>query len=293
MSRKVISRRITEAAIHDAKKKGVSEIRDTLIMGFSCLLSRDQSVVSFFFRYRSKIERKRPAVKVGRWPGVSADVAREIVTGWLAGIATGIEPHIERERQRREVQEVKGHDVPVVTFAEFADGPFREHLMRNKQGGEDLKRLKRDFSEWRSRSLLELGKQDLLAWQLGMEGRGLAYSSIKRSWNVLRSMLNYAVEIEVLERNPLQGARLKSQRADVDLDVAVADSRRVLEGHEVDALFRGLQLYTEERKRRRRHSLTKAAKRYLPDLDGRVYVDHVVPFVLSIYHGGLQAWRPV
>ncbi|MDR5903634.1 Arm DNA-binding domain-containing protein [Halomonas icarae] len=196
MSRNVISRRITEAAIHDAKKKGVSEIRDTLIMGFSCLLSRDQSVVSFFYRYRSKVERKRPAVKVGRWPGVSADAAREIVTGWLAGIANGIEPHIERERKRRELLEAKDQKVSAVTFAEFADGPFREHLMRNKQGSEDLKRLNRDFRDWRSRELLELGKQDLLAWQLAMEGRGLAYSSIKRSWNVLRSMLNYAVEIE-------------------------------------------------------------------------------------------------
>ncbi len=203
MSRKVISRRITEAAIHDARKKGVSEIRDTLIMGFSCMMSRDQSVVSFFYRYRSKIEHKRPAVRVGPWPGVSADVAREIVTGWLAGIANGIEPHIERERQRQEAKEVKQQGVPLVTFAEFADGPFRDHLLRNKQGSEDLKRLNRDFRDWRDRPLLKLKKTDLINWQLSLEGRGLAYSSIKRSWNVLRSMLNYAVEIEVLDRNPL------------------------------------------------------------------------------------------
>ncbi len=66
------------------------------------------------------------------------------------------------------------------------------------------------------------------------------------------------------------------------------DARRVLEENEVDALFRGLQLYTEERKRQRRHSRTKAAKQYLPDLDGRVYVDHVAPFVLSVYYGGFR-----
>ncbi|WP_237562132.1 tyrosine-type recombinase/integrase, partial [Halomonas icarae] len=95
-------------------------------------------------------------------------------------------------------------------------------------------------------------------------------------------------EIEVLERNPLQRARLKRQRADIDSGEVEADSRRVLEEGEVDALFRGLQLYSEEKKRQRRHSRTKAAKQYLPDLDGRVYVDHVAPFVLSIYYGGFR-----
>lgn len=288
MSRTVISRRITEAAIQDARKKGVSEVTDTLIKGFSCMLSHDQSVVSFFYRYRSKIERKRPIVKVGSWPGVSADVAREVVTDWVREIAKGREPHLERERKRQEAKERIQQEASRITFAEFADGHFRDHLLRNKQGSEDLKRLNRDFRIWRDRPLLELKKTDLIAWQLTLERRELAHASIKRSYNVLRSMLNYAVEIEILDRNPLQGARLKRERADVNSDEVVVDSRRVFESHEIDALFRGLQLYTEERKRQRHHSRSKAAKQHLPDLSGRVYVDHVLPFVLSIFYGGFR-----
>lgn len=288
MSRSVITRRITESAIREGRKAGVSEIRDTLIKGFSCMINQDASVISFIYRYRSKIEHKRPAVKVGRWPGVSADVARGIVTGWVAGIANGVEPHIKRQQQRQEAQETKEQGIVRVSFAEFADGPFRDHLLRNKLGGEDLKRLNRDFHDWRCSLLHELKKTDLVAWQIAQEKRGLAHSTIKRSFNVLRAMLNYAVELEVLDKNPLQGARLKRARADEVAGETEERRRRALAEHEVGALFRGLGQYTVERKRQRRHSRTKQAKQYLPDLEGRVYADHVVPFILCIYYGGFR-----
>ncbi|OJA06431.1 tyrosine-type recombinase/integrase [Halomonas sp. QHL1] len=288
MTRKVISRRITESAIQDARKNEVSEIRDTLIMGFSCMFSRDQTVISFFYRYRSKLEQKRPVVKVGRWPSVSADIAREVVTGWVADIAKGKEPHIERERQRQEIKERQKHQVTFMTLAEFWDGHYREHLLRNKSGSGDLDRLKRDFSTWRDRSLRELKKLDLVAWQIACEKRGLAHSSIKRSWNVLRAMLNYAVEMEVIDRNPLQGARLQRPGAVESEGLPIPVRRRVLHQKEVDGLFRGLQLYTDERKQQRRHSRRKASKQYLPDLDKKTYADHVVPFMLCIYYGGFR-----
>ncbi|MEQ5803235.1 integrase family protein [Halomonas sp. H10-9-1] len=288
MTKIVVSRRITEAAIREARKQGVSEIRDTLIMGFSCMLSKDQAVISFFYRYRSKVERKRPIVKVGRWPGVSADAAREIVTGWLVDIAQGAEPHIERERRKQEALLQTKKAEAQLTLHEFSERYYRDQLLRNKTGGGDLERLNRDFGDWKDRPLCELAKTDLLAWQVACEKRGLSHASIQRSWNVMRALLNCAVELEVLERNPLQGARLRRKKAEEVASSSIASRRRVLEPREVDALFRGLQLYTEERKRQRRHSLSRSAKQYLPDLEPRKYVDHVVPFILCIYHGGFR-----
>ncbi|MGY4878980.1 tyrosine-type recombinase/integrase [Vreelandella aquamarina] len=285
MSEKVVSRRITEAAIRQARKKGISEVRDTLIMGFSCMISRDQSVVSFFYRYRSKIEKKRPSVKVGKWPMLSADEARQIVKDWVSDIPKGIEPHIEHARRREEEIERRS---PSMTIWEFANGAYREHLMRNKDGRSDLERLRRDFKDWHGRPLKELKKADLIEWQLAGEERGLAFSTIKRSWNVLRALLNHAVELEIIEVNPLQGARLKRPRSDNVDDTSIAGRRRVLESAEVEGLFRGLELYTKEKKRQRRHSRTKAAKQHLPDIDKKTYVDHVVPFILCVYHGGFR-----
>ncbi len=66
-----------------------------------------------------------------------------------------------------------------------------------------------------------------------------------------------------------------------------ASQRRYLEKDEAKALFAGLEAYQEMKREQRRRSRAHG-KSYLPDLDGLVYVDHVKPWILTMYYTGFR-----
>ena len=66
-----------------------------------------------------------------------------------------------------------------------------------------------------------------------------------------------------------------------------ASQRRYLESEEVDALFAGLEAYQEEKRTQRRNSRAHG-KAYLPDLEGVHYVDHVAPWMLTMFYTGFR-----
>ncbi len=66
-----------------------------------------------------------------------------------------------------------------------------------------------------------------------------------------------------------------------------ASQRRYLEAEEVLALFAGLEAYQEAKREQRRGSRAHG-KAYLPDLDGVAYVDHVTPWILTMYYTGFR-----
>lgn len=66
-----------------------------------------------------------------------------------------------------------------------------------------------------------------------------------------------------------------------------ASARCYLETEEVAALFAGLDAYQEQKRQQRRNSRAHG-KAYLPDLDGVTYVDHVKPWIQTMFYTGFR-----
>lgn len=284
-----LKRKITESAIKHARQKGISRIYDTVISGFICTIY-NRDVVTFSFRYRSKLTGKRPIVKIGRYPVFSADEAREIAKGMVSGLAQGIDPRLAEEAdkaaERRKEEQRHREDATIIQT--FLDAVYRPHKKHMKRGHEDLERLDRHFKSWYRKRMTDLTKSEVTRWHHGLEKKGLAFLTIKRSYDVLQNMLNMAVEEKFVAENPIKGVRLRRPVVGDDHGIDIIRSRRALTDSEVAALFRGLDAYTEDRKDMRRRSLTKKSNRHLPDLDPLTYVDYVVPAILVIYYAGFR-----
>ncbi|KJZ17456.1 hypothetical protein TW86_04185 [Halomonas sp. S2151] len=289
---KSLTKRITKTALMDAKRRGFQRVYDTEVRGFYCQFKQDGGG-SLRFRYRSKATGERPTVKIGDFPGIDVDEARELASKWRLQLRDGIEPRIEESRRRDEEKRRRERErlSELQIIGTFVERVWKPHIMRNKRGHHDLQRIERHFKHWYDRRIPDITKRDVTTWQHKWEKEGLAHATIKRSFDTFKSMLNYAVDQEVIEVSPLNRVSLKrppaSQVTPKDGEGPMA-SRRPLTDYEVKGLFHGLELYTEEKKEQRRHSLTKKAKQHLPDLTHRTYVDHAVPAILCCYYGGFR-----
>ncbi|WP_083004540.1 site-specific integrase [Halomonas sp. GT] len=284
-----LKRKITESAIKHAQSKGIRTIHDIEISGFMCTIYR-RDLITFSFRYRSKLTSKRPVMKIGRYPSVSADEAREIAKKMSLGLAKGIEPRLEEDAaikaQKHIEEQQRLQDATIIKV--FLDTVYRPHKERMKRGNEDLERLDRHFKPWYQKRMPELSKADVTRWHHELEKTGLAFLTIKRSYDVLQNMLNIAVEEKFIHENPIKNVRLKRPVAGDDQGIDAIRSRRALTDREIDGLFRGLAIYTQDRKDMRRRSRAKKSNRHLPDWDHLTYVDYVVPAILVIYHAGFR-----
>lgn len=103
----------------------------------------------------------------------------------------------------------------------------------------------------------------------------------------MHAMLMHATERQVIPANPLAGVKLQKPAMNDDDMADQASQRRYLENDEAEALFAGLDAYQEQKCEQRRRSRAHG-KSYLPDLDGLVYVDHVKPWILTMYYTGFR-----
>ncbi|XKH61417.1 tyrosine-type recombinase/integrase [Halomonas sediminis] len=284
-----LKRKITDSAIKHGRRKEIRTIYDTVISGFLCTLY-NRNVTTFSFRYRSKLTGKRPTVKIGRYPTVSVDEAREIARKMSVGLSQGIEPRLveeaAKEAQSRKEEQRRREDATIIET--FLDTVYRPHKERMKRGQEDLDRLDRHFRSWYRKRMTELSKSDVTRWHHGLEKKGLAFLTIKRSYDVLQNMLNMAVEERFIAENPIKSVRLRRPITGDDHGIDIIRSRRALTNDEVVGLFRGFDAYTRNRKDMRRRSRAKKSNRHLPDWDHLTYVDYVVPAILVIYYAGFR-----
>ncbi|MDP3535661.1 MAG: Arm DNA-binding domain-containing protein, partial [Halomonas sp.] len=126
-----LKRKITESAIKHAQSKGIRTIHDIEISGFMCTIYR-RDLITFSFRYRSKLTSKRPVMKIGRYPSVSAEEAREIAKNMSLGLAKGIEPRLEEDAaikaQKHIEEQQRLQDATIIKV--FLDTVYRPHKER-------------------------------------------------------------------------------------------------------------------------------------------------------------------
>lgn len=213
-----------------------------------------------------------------------------------AGIARREYPHTlkEQAKQRARDEDALLKRTEEATLGKYLEGPFKAYQSRKAEGGRStLNILRSNFSKLLDRPLASLTAADIKEWQHEREEEERAYATLKRAFGALRTLLNRAVEDGVIQAMPFSAKALQDQRADHKdeehhrHEEEEQRKRRMLTDDEVEALWRGLDLYDKE-KRRQRESSRAHGKPHLPDLSGIRFVDWFEPAVTLAYFSGVR-----
>lgn len=237
---------------------------------------------------------QRRVLTLGRYGEITAEEARQLAKEALADIAQGKDPRAVAEQAKFDHQ-LQAQQ----TIRSYLDGPYKAYQSRKKGGQATLSRLHKAFADWLDRPMSSITRADVERWQAAQEAmkpsrpnskaanKPRAFSTMKRDFGALHTLLVHAAERKVISTNPLKGIKLQKPAMTEEELASVGNERRYLEPEEVQALFLGLELYQEERRKQRRNSRAHG-KAFLPDLDQLAYVDHVKPWILFMYYTGFR-----
>lgn len=261
------------------KAPPTEDVWDTDLHGFH--VRAGKRGLTFRLHYRTKTGKRR-MMTLGAYGALTAAQARKHATEAMAIVAQGGDPRALLEEAKAEEERQQKQ-----TVGAYLDGPYAVAQGRKKDGDATMRRIKHAFQGWLDKPMSEITRADIERWQGEREVKGEAYTTSKRHLGALKTMLAHASDRKVIPTNPL--ARLNLQRPALSEEAMAeqASQRRYLEAKEVQALFAGLEAY-QDAKRERRRSSRAHGKAYLPCLDGVEYVDHVAPWVLTMYYTGFR-----
>ncbi|MDR5900413.1 site-specific integrase [Halomonas vilamensis] len=228
--------------------------------------------------------RQRRVLTLGRYGTRTAAQAREDAREALAIVAQGGDPRAVLEEARAEAQRQQQQSLRA-----YLEGPYTAFQNRRKDGKGTLRRIEKDFSDWLDKPMGSLSRSDVERWQTKEEAaeKPRAFQTLKRSYDALQALLAHAAERNMIPANPLKGVKLQKPALTGEELAEQGAERRFLEPEEVKALFAGLEAYQEEKRVQRRSSRVHG-KVYLPDLDHVAYVDHVKPWILTMFYTGFR-----
>ncbi|SFE16009.1 Site-specific recombinase XerD [Marinobacter sp. DSM 26671] len=239
---------------------------------------------SWYLQYRTATDHKKRTLKLGRFPSMTVAEARKRAGMEAAKVKLGRDPQAEREAAKRANQREREE-----TVRAYLEGPYAVYLDRRKGGKTTKGLITNHFPLWLDKPMSSLRPEDLARWQSEQEQAGKSWGTIKRAWDAMRAMLNYAASPKrmFLAKNPLAGCTLEPPALNEEQLASAGAERRFLSDEEVAQLFTGLVLYQEERRAERRRSRAHG-KKHLPDLDQLEYVDHVEPWILTMFYTGFR-----
>lgn len=269
----------TKALEQLSKTLPADNVFDTELPGFH--VRPGKRGLTFRLFYRTKTKRQR-VLTLGRYGTLTAAQARKDANEALAIVAQGGDPRAVLEQARAEEERQQQQ-----TILAYLDGPYAMAQRRKKDGDATIRRIKHAFVGWLSKPMSEITHADIERWQGEREAKGEAYTTSKRHLGALKTMLAHAAERKVILNNPLMRINLQRPAMTEEAMAKQASQRRYLETEEVEALFAGIKAY-QEVKRKQRRSSRAHGKAYLPNLDDVAYVDHVAPWILTMYYTGFR-----
>lgn len=285
--------KLTSTALKQlTKAPPTDDVFDTVLPGFHVRpLKRG---LTFRLFYRTKTGQQR-ILTLGRYGApLTADQARTQAKDALAIVTQGGDPRGVLEEAKAEAERQQQQ-----TLRAYLDGPYTAYQNRKKDGRATLSRIRNAFPGWLDRPMGDLTRADVERWQADQEavkapkgkskppGKTRAFTTLRRDFGALYTLLAHAAERKVIPAHPLKGIRLQKPALTEDELAERGSERRYLEDEEVDALFAGLDAY-QARKRAQRRQSRAHGKPFLPDLEDVTYVNHVMPWVLTMYYTGFR-----
>ena len=255
------------------------DIYDTELKGFHIRPGKKGLMFRVF--YRNEVG-KQKVFTIGSYGVFTATTARIEATRVLALVAQKQDPRAEIElaKKNKIAEEAQ-------TLKSYIEGPYTTHQNRKKAGNHTIGIIKKHFADWFDKPMNQLKRSDVEYWQAEMEQKNKAFPTTKRTYGALQTLLNHAVQKEVIDVNPLKSIKLdKPAMSENDL-ITSGTNRRYLEESEIEAIFKGIDLY-QDHKRKQRDNSRLHGQSHLTDLNTLLFVDHVKPFVLTMFYTGFR-----
>ncbi|WP_461519845.1 tyrosine-type recombinase/integrase [Porticoccus sp.] len=240
------------------------------------------------YRYSDNTGKRRVAT-VGKYSHIKPEAAAEIVHDW---IINGIDPLADKTDRRQKAQKAVT-DTERRTLRYYLENYYKPHMERSwkyENAKANYGRLVKHFAKLLDRDMATFDKADIDEWQREIEGKGRTYTTVKRTYGALKTLLRHAVQNGAIDVDPLAKHKLLEPKLS-DQEREKSDpkqsERRMLTHDEIAAIHNGLDLFADEIREQRRSS-RKHGKAYLPDLDLQNYPHWFIPFCQLALHTGLR-----
>lgn len=252
-----------------------NRLSDDAVQGLH--LKKNNNSISWRLLYRDSLGKQRN-ITIGRYPSMTLDEARKRGKELYAEIIRGNDPLKQRvEAKAQGSNTIKG----------YLDAVYTKVLETKKSGNATRQIFERHFSQFLSKPMPEINAKDITLWQSKMIEGGKAFSTQKRSYGALKTLINDAVKRGYLQENPLGKVSLDIVHESDETHLNRKQKRDYLTKDQVEKLFEGLELLQEKKRQGRRNSIAHG-KAYLPSLDGLEFVDYVKPFILTMFYTGFR-----
>jgi integrase len=249
------------------------EVRDKALPG---LLVRVQpsGVRTFYFDYRHDGRRNR--LKLGTYPKLSADGARELARVAAGDVAKNIDLQARKKAKKAETDRVR-HSTLDKFLERYAAWEATHRKVRH------AKRIRSVFpAGWLSRPLSALNAWTLEAWRRDARKAGKKPTTVNRDIAALKAVLAKSIEWGLLDRSDV--ARVKPLKTD-----PIGRVRFLSEAEEaaLRAALRERDRQMRERRTRFNQWLAERDRPALPPYPAP-FADHVEPLVLLLLNTGLR-----
>lgn len=230
----------------------------------------------FYFVYR--LQGRRSRYRLGIWPSLSPDGARQLARKIAAEVADGRDPNRRREAERAETRRKQ-----VSTLRAFLAQRYEPWALSNLRSAKpQLERIRSDFVAWLDRPMSELTPWLIETYRKRRRDLGRKPQTINREVQRVRAAVAKAVAWGVLDAHPF--ASIRPLRTDK------AGRVRFLSDEEEGALRTALVTREDQLRAARDRFNAWRKVRHLDPLPQRMstFVDHLRPMVLLAINSGLR-----
>jgi integrase len=239
-------------------------------------LKRNAKSHSWNISYRTESGKKH-SIKIGLYPSVTLDSARDVACKHLNDLAQGIDPLNQRKEKKQASKD---------TIQAYFEGTYSKVLEGKKSGQETAAYFSRHCSGLMKLTFSDLSAKHIHQWHMSMIAKKLKDSTIQRVYGAFKTLINDAVKKQHIADSPLRNINLdkyhRSQQG-----VKQVNERRYLNKKQIADLMKALDLYQEKRRVERNNSRSHG-KSNLPSLDGLEFVDFVKPAILLMFYTGFR-----
>lgn len=276
MSNEKINATTTRNFAKSAKQN--QQLSDTELKGFYI---KKLKTGLYYYLYYTTISGKRRTLSIGHYPSLTPEQARTIGKGYMGRIATGedVQATIQAEKEQ-----FKKNDK--LTVQAYLDEIYKVTLKRKKSGLLTKQAIEKHFKRWMNIAIYDIEGKHVHQWHIEMEKKELSFERINGVYKMFKTMLNHAVNNGYIDSHQLTKIKLeKPQLSQFEIDSS--NSRTYLSHDQVLQFFSGIEKYQAEKRERRQNSRLHG-KAYLQDLNEVEYVDHVKPWLLTMFYTGFR-----
>lgn len=271
---------LTEASCRDhIRLSGYrNELSCSKILGFH--LQKLKSGGCWRFRYHD-FDGKKRILNLGKYTGDTQNrlQAAEKAIQFRDQVNRGEDPATEKKAKREALKQAEARRQSG-KLGTYLDGIYTLHQNRKSGGKHTLNLIRRHFSQWLDTPMELISVADLKQWQYKSEQEGFSHSTIKRAFGAFRTMLRHAVREHILSDDPSAKFQLAPPTA-IEKDKTSANddlrSRRMLTKKEIQAITKGLELYSKQLIQQRENSRNHG-KGHLPSLAKLAFPHWFIPF---------------